>query len=76
MSHKHRFELIEHEGKLKPACVDCGKVDFHDPEKEAQKELRRQVKLAIQTRTTVPYSLGQLVDAGIGIDTIRKVFRS
>lgn len=48
----------------------------YDSTKEARKECRRQVKLALLTGRTVPYSLATLLDAGIGVVAIRKVYRN
>jgi len=45
------------------------------PQEKANKEVRRQVKIAIAAGRTLPYSLRTLVEAGIGIDRIRKVIR-
>jgi hypothetical protein len=41
----------------------------------ANKEVRRQVKNAIIAGRTLPYSLRTLVEARVGIDSIRKVMR-
>jgi hypothetical protein len=41
-----------------------------------KKEMRRQVRLAILLGRTVPYSLGTLIDLGIGVAAIRKAYRN
>jgi hypothetical protein len=47
----------------------------HHAPREVRMTRRRQVKLALLTGRTVPYSLSTLLDAGIGVTTIRKVYR-
>ena len=39
-------------------------------------ELKRQIKNAIIGGYTLPYSLRTYIDAGIGIDRIKKVYRA
>jgi len=39
-------------------------------------EIKRQVKNAIIRGDTLPYSLRTLIESGISIDRIRKVYRS
>jgi hypothetical protein len=40
-----------------------------------QKEVRRLVKIAKDTGSTVPFDLRTLIEAGVGTDTIRQVIR-
>lgn len=42
---------------------------------DARKFRKRQVRIAKQTGTTVPYGLGQLIEDGHSLDTIRAVYR-
>lgn len=48
----------------------------YDAVAEARKECRRQVRLAVQQGRTLPYSLSTLIDAGVGVVAIRKVYRN
>lgn len=48
---------------------------MRDNQKEADKEARRQVRLAYKTGGTVPYSLGRLIELGFSLKVIRAVIR-
>lgn len=43
---------------------------------ERRKEMRRHVRRAAKYGGTVPYSLQTLLEIGIGVGTIRKVYRN
>jgi sigma54-dependent transcription regulator len=51
-------------------------ANYERMQKERVKEVRRQVKIAIIAGRRLGYSLDTLLDAGIGIDRIRKVYRN
>ena len=52
------------------------RIKQYEKEKvERRREVKRQVKNAIIAGRTLPYSLDTLLDAGIGIQRIRKVWR-
>ena len=52
------------------------RVRQYEKEKiERRREVKRRVKNAIIAGRTLPYSLDTLLDAGIGIQRIRKVWR-
>lgn len=44
-------------------------------QEKKHKEIRKRVREAARNGTTVPYSLEVMIDAGIGLTTIRKVKR-
>ena len=46
-----------------------------DVQEKKRKEIRKNVRQAVKNGTTVPYSLRAMLDAGIGLTTIRKVKR-
>ena len=46
-----------------------------DIQEKQQKEIRKNVRQAVKNGTTVPYSLRAMLDAGIGLTTIRNVKR-
>lgn len=41
-----------------------------------KKEIRRQVRLAVQVGRKLPYRLDTLLEAGVGIAAIRKIYRN
>lgn len=55
---------------------DIVKKEQDKQQKERLRRIRSDVRLAKATGSTVPYSIRDLMDAGIGIDTIRRVLRS
>ena len=48
---------------------------YLDPKKEACKEVRRQVKMAIAAGRTLPYDLRTLIECKVPLDKIRKMYR-
>lgn len=44
-------------------------------QEKKRKEIRKNVRQAVKNGSTVPYSLRAMLDAGIGLITIRKVKR-
>lgn len=54
--------------------MDRGAV-IYDAQKAADKEARRQIRLAFKTGGTVPYSLGRLIELKISLRVIRAVYR-
>jgi hypothetical protein len=61
---------------LSPKDLDDNRKTSQKIIDDARKFRKRQVRLAISTNTTVPYSLAQLIEDGHGVDTIRKVYRN
>jgi len=47
-------------------------MDVHE---KKRKEIRKNVRQAVKRGTTVPYSLRVMLDAGIGLTTIKRVKR-
>lgn len=43
---------------------------------ECKREVKRQIRLAYKTGRTVPYSLSTLIDSGVSLQVIRKVYRN
>ena len=46
-----------------------------DVQEKTNKQIRKAVKEALNKGTTVPFSLRAMLDAGIGLTTIRRVKR-
>jgi hypothetical protein len=46
-----------------------------NPQKNADKEARRLVRLAYKTGGSVPYSLRRLLDLGFSLKVVRAVYR-
>lgn len=48
---------------------------MHDQQKAADKEARRLVRVAYKSGSTVPYSLGRLLELGVSLKVIKAVLR-
>ena len=51
------------------------KAEAEKAEKSLHSRIRKACRLARETKSTVPFSLGSMIDAHVPIDTIRKVYR-
>ena len=52
-----------------------GKDGHYDAVRTLHYRVRRAVRIAVQAGVTVPFSLETLIEAGVGVGTIRKVYR-
>lgn len=67
-----------------PAPVPAAPAQALSPEEKRlrrevearRKEVRRQVRLAMESGRTLPYSLATLLEAKVGVAAIRKVYRN
>ena len=49
---------------------------YHKRIADNKREIKRQIRLAYELGRTVPYSLSTLIDSGVSVNVIRKVYRT